>query len=38
MNRRAHIKKLMALGAASVAPAALWARNGAVGKEGSREE
>jgi len=25
MDRRAHIKKLMALGAASVAPAALWA-------------
>ena len=24
MDRRAHIKKLMALGAASVAPAALW--------------
>ena len=25
MNRRAHIKKLMALGAASALPAALWA-------------
>ena len=37
MNRRAHIKKLMALGAASVAPAALWAGTRAVRERSSRD-
>ncbi len=37
MNRRAHIKKLMALGAASAATRSTLGRNGAVGRS-SREE